>query len=83
MLVLFRNEEGIQNLIMLIKRFWLVYHVNAVVYPPVAIYEASIITFGLLSVYLAITKKNFWYPILFAGMYMTWTHELLVVVYMT
>ncbi len=71
MLVLFGSKEGLQNLIMLLKRFWLVYHVNAVLYPPAAIYEAAIIILAILSVYLAFKKKSFWYPVLFAGMYIT------------
>lgn len=71
MLVLFRDREGIENLIMLLKRFWVVYHVNAAVYLPVTVYEIAIVTFGVFSVCLAIKKKNLWYPVLFAGMYIT------------
>ncbi|MCI8530182.1 MAG: hypothetical protein HFH82_13690 [Lachnospiraceae bacterium] len=71
MSVLFHSEEGIQNLIMLLKRFWLVYHVNAIVYPPIAIYEMAIATFALSSMYLAVRKRTLWFPVLFAGMYIT------------
>lgn len=71
MLVLFRGGEGIRTLIMLLKRFWVVYHVNAVVYLPVTVYETAIWTFGIASLRLAVKKKNLWYPLLFAGMYVT------------
>ncbi len=71
MLVLFRSQEGLQNLIMLLKRFWLVYHVNAVCYPPIAIYETAIIILAILSIYLAFQRKTFWYPVLYIGMYIT------------
>ena len=71
MLVLFHSKEGIQNLIMLLKRSWLVYHVNAILYPPVTIYETAIIVLAILSIYLAFKQKTFWYPVLFIGMYIT------------
>lgn len=71
MLVLFRDEEGIRTLIMLLKRFWVVYHVNAAVYLPVAVYELAVWSFGIASVRLAVKKKNLWYPVLFFGMYIT------------
>lgn len=71
MLVLFRDREGIQNLIMLLKRFWVVFHLNAAVFLPITVYEIAILTFGAYSLWLAIKKKNLWYPILFAGMYIT------------
>ncbi len=67
MMVLFL-EGGLDNLIMLIKRFWVVYHLNAVVYLPVTIYELACVVFGVASVVLAIRKRKLWYPILFVGM---------------
>ncbi len=66
-LVLFR-EGGMDNLIMLLKRFWLVYHINAIVYLPVTVYEFAVFCFGIFSMILAVRRRNFWYPILFAGM---------------
>lgn len=71
MLVLFRDREGLETLVMLLKRFWVVYHLNAVVYLPVTIYEAAVWIFGICSVCLAVRKKNLWYPVLFAGMCLT------------
>jgi len=68
MLVLFRGREGLADLIMLAKRFWLVYHVNAVVYLPVAGYEFACFCVGIYSCVYAVKKKNVWYPIVFVGM---------------
>lgn len=68
--VLFRTG-GLDNLIMLIKRFWLVYHVNAVVYLPVAAYELAVFCFGAGSAVLAVRRRSLWYPVLFAGMLVT------------
>lgn len=69
MLKLFRDREGLETLVMLLKRFWVVYHLNAAMYLPVTVYEAAVWIFGAVSVYLAVKKKNLWYPILVAGMY--------------
>jgi hypothetical protein len=71
MFVLFSSREGLQELIMLIKRFWVVYHVNAIVYLPITGYEAACLTFGIYSVVRAVRKKNLWYPVLFVGMLVT------------
>lgn len=71
MLVLFQGREGFDNLLMLIKRFWVVYHVNALVYLPVTGYELATIGIGIGSVILAVRKKNPWYPVLFVGMVVT------------
>lgn len=68
MFVLFQGREGLDILWMLVKRFWLVYHLNAVVYLPVAGYEFAVFCFAIASVVLAIRRKNLWYPLLFAGM---------------
>lgn len=66
---IFWGDWGREWLKMLVKRFWLVYHVNALVYFPISVYEAAIWFFGILSLGLAVKKKNIWYPVLFAGMY--------------
>lgn len=71
MLVLFQGKEGFQNFLMLVKRFWLVYHLNAVVYLPVAGFEFATICMGIGSIVLAVRRKNIWYPLLFAGMVIT------------
>lgn len=68
MLVLFSGKDGLRELVMLAKRFWLVYHVNAIVYLPITGFEFATIFVAGLSVYLAVKKKNLWYPVLFAGM---------------
>jgi len=68
---IFWGDWGREWLKMLIKRFWLVYHVNALVYFPISVYEAVLLFFGALSILLAVRKKNIWYPVLFAGMYVT------------
>ena len=64
MLVLFRGREGWEQFLMLVKRFWLVYHVNALVYLPVTGYELAVILFGVTAVVLAVRRKSLWYPIL-------------------
>ncbi|MCD7835682.1 MAG: glucosyltransferase domain-containing protein, partial [Lachnospiraceae bacterium] len=71
MLALFNGSEGLQELFMLIKRFWLVYHVNAIVYLPVTGYELACWVFGICSIYYAVRKKSLWYPLLFTGMLLT------------
>lgn len=68
MLVLFRGSEGWNEFLMLVKRFWLVYHVNAFVYLPITGYELAVVLFGIVSVVLAIRKKSLCYPILAAAM---------------
>jgi len=67
MMVLF-VEGGLDNLIMLVKRFWVVYHLNAIVYLPVTVYELACVIFGVASVILMVRKKNIWYLVLFVGM---------------
>lgn len=62
------SADGLDNLIMLIKRFWVVYHLNAVVYLPVTVYELAVFIFGIGSMILAVRKRNLWFPILYVGM---------------
>ena len=68
MLVLFQGREGLETLFMLAKRFWLVYHVNALVYLPVTGYVLANCCVGAACAALCIKRKNLWYPILFIGM---------------
>lgn len=68
MLVLFQGREGFENLLMLAKRFFLVYHVNAAVYLPVTVYVFGNCCMGGLSLFLAAKRRNLWYPVLFLGM---------------
>lgn len=65
------TREGLEDLIMLVKRFWVVYHLNAVVYLPVTVYEFSVFVFGIKSLILAVRKKNLWFLLLYAGMLVT------------
>ena len=62
------SRDGLDNLIMLIKRFWVVYHLNAVVYLPVTVYELAVFLFGIGSVILVIKRRNLWFVVLYAGM---------------
>ena len=66
--LLFESEQPLSETAMLLKRYWLVYCVNGVVYFPVAVYMASAIVFGVAALVYAVRKKNIWYPILFLGM---------------
>lgn len=68
MLVLFQGRAGFDNFLMLVKRFWVVYHLNALVFLPITGYEIAVIGFGVVSVVLAVRRKNLWYPVLFLGM---------------
>lgn len=63
-----RQEGIVDHLIMLIKRYWVVYSVNAIVYLPIASYMFAALVFGVSSVVVAIRKKNLMAPVLFVGM---------------
>ncbi len=67
MSVLF-SAEGLQNTWMLVKRFWLLYHVNALVFLPITGYELACFVAGIYAVIALVKKKNLWYPLLFGGM---------------
>lgn len=67
-LQLFQEGEFLQNVFMLLKKYWLVYCVNGVVYFPIAVYVLSVIVFGVSSVVNAVKKKNGWYLPLFLAM---------------
>lgn len=66
-----QNEDTIGNLKMLIKRYWLVYSVNAIAYLPIASYMFSAVVLGVSSVISAIRKKSFMAPVLWVGMMLT------------
>lgn len=68
MSVLFGEGGGLEYLWMLVKRFYLVYYVNAVCYMPVTGYVAAIAIIGVIALVLAVRRKNAWYPILWVGM---------------
>lgn len=67
-LAVFRDENWFPSLSMLMKRYWLVYFVNAVVYFPVAVYVLSMAVHGIASVVCAVKRRNGWYLLLFLGM---------------
>lgn len=67
----FTEEEGIQNAFMLLKKYWLHYFVNAVVYFPVLVYVLSVAVFAVAAIYLTVKKKNGCYLLLFLGMLVT------------
>lgn len=67
MLVLF-SPDGWDNLVMLLKRFWVVYHLNAVVYLPVTVYEFAVFIFGAAAVILAFRRRKPWFVVLWIGM---------------
>ena len=68
MFVLFNGHEGLLELKMLIKRFFVTYHLNALVYLPITVYEISCFVFGIASIIKAIKKKSLVHPLLFVGM---------------
>lgn len=64
----FTEAGGLQNAFMLIKKYWLQYFVNAVVYFPVLVYVLSVAVFAVAAVFLSIKKKTGSYLLLFLGM---------------
>ena len=65
---MFVGDNWAYNLFMLVKRYWLVFFVNATVYFPIAEYAASVAFFGIASLVLTVKKKNGWYLLIFSGM---------------
>lgn len=68
-LPLFDGREGLSNLFMHLKRHWLIYYLNAVVYLPVTGYVFAVAVIGILSVGLLWKKKNGWYLVLYVGVH--------------
>lgn len=68
---LFQADQPLQEVWMLLKRFWVVYYVNAVVYLPVTCYMIAALIFLLFAINLGIRRKDAWYLILFVGMMLT------------
>lgn len=63
------QQEGIfEFLKMLIKRYWVVYCVNAIVYLPIWSYMFATLVLGIYAVVSAVRRKAVMFPILFAGM---------------
>ena len=65
---LFMQDSWLSDSLMLLKKYWMVYCVNSVVYLPVTIYMLSAVVVGAASLIYAVRKKNIWYPVLFFGM---------------
>lgn len=65
------REDGLDYIKMLIKRYWVVYFVNAFVYLPTASYTLSVMVFGIYAVVNSFKKKNLWLPVLWVGMLIT------------
>lgn len=65
------REDGPDYIKMLVKRYWVVYFVNAIVYLPTAGYVLSVKVLGICSIVKSIKKKNFWLPVLWVGMLIT------------
>lgn len=64
----FGQGEGLAKLFMLIKKYWVVYFVNGIVYLPVSGYVFSVVIWGICSLWAAVKRKNIWMPVLFGGM---------------
>lgn len=67
-LALFGSREGLEELVMLLKRYWVVYHVNAFVYLPVTGYVGALAVTGITALAASIRKRNLWYLFLHGGM---------------
>lgn len=70
-LKIFGSNQPIQELWMLLKRFWIVYYVNAVVYLPILGYVIATFVLGMIAVVLGIRRKDIWYLLLLMGMMIT------------
>ena len=63
--------DGLATFHMLIKRFWLVYHLSAFAFFPITVYELSCVVFCLSSVILLVRRKTLWYLVLYVLMLVT------------
>lgn len=67
-----QQQEGlIGYLKMLLKRYWVVYSVNAIVYLPITTYMLSTVIIAIWSVVAAVKKKCVMLPVLFVGLLFT------------
>ena len=64
----FGHSDGLANFFMLVKKYWVVYFVNAVVYLPVAGYVFSVVVLGVYAVVVTVKRKNIWFMVLIGGM---------------
>lgn len=68
MSALLTQGEGLETFMMLVKRFWVVYHVNALVYLPVTVYELAVWIVGAIALVCMIRRRKLWYGLLYIGM---------------
>jgi hypothetical protein len=66
---LVNNQEAGALIAMILKRYWLVYIVNAVVFQPVRGYVFAFVVWGIAAVAAMIKKKNLWYPLIVLGIF--------------
>ncbi len=64
----YQDGEWANNIIMLAKRYWVVYFVNAIVYFPAFVYVVAVCCFAVIAITASVKKKNPWFPVLVAGM---------------
>ncbi len=62
------QEGGWDTLLMLIKRYYVVYFVNGVCYLPSTGNVIATIIIGALAIVWAFQKRKIWYPVLWSGM---------------
>lgn len=67
-LSIFEGENWLACIIMLLKRYWLVYFVNGAIYFPIAVYVTALGGFGAASVIFMFKRKTGWYMLLALGM---------------
>lgn len=60
--------QGLETLKMLLKRYWVVYFVNAFVYLPITGYVFAVAVTGVAALITLFRKKNGWYLLLCVGM---------------
>ena len=67
-----KYEGGFGELLkMLVKRYWVVYSVNAIVYLPIWSYMFATFVLGIYAVVAAFRRKASMFPVLFVGMVFT------------
>lgn len=63
----FDGTSTLSDFFMLLKRFWLMYYVNAIVYFPVTMFVLAAVILVCYGVYKAIRKRNLWILVCVAG----------------
>lgn len=52
-----------EELVMELKRFWMKYYVNGIVYLPIAVLVLAIVFIGIYAIYYGIRKKDAWFAV--------------------